>query len=282
MIRAQGLSAAAWSRYLTKALDNPVQVTYGTARRQVIQSRGYWRDPSGRPIEIRLSSFFAEAPPAVREALVTWIKATRRNARTEATRAANRTLDAFIEEGLRRTPAPPRKKTNESPVGHVHDLRPLVRGLVTGPLAEFRRRDFEPRGLPTIAWGRRGKSQAKRSLQLGSYHDDHNHIRIHTVLDQIAVPLFFVRFVLFHELLHATRSAEALRNPLFSGGYLHHDRAFREREAAYGDFALAQRWQERHIARLIRSARTGREFAPLLDLPLVRSRRTAAKTARRR
>lgn len=263
MIRAQGLSAGAWSRYLTRALENPVQVTYGTARRQVVQSKGYWGDPKGRPVEIRLSSFFADATPDVQAALVTWLKATKRSRKSEASRAANRTLDAFIEEGLRRTPAPPRRKSNESPRGAAHDLRPLLRGLVSGPLAEFRPRDFTPRGLPTVAWGRRGKSQAQSSLQLGSFHDDQNHIRIHAVLDQPAVPLFFVRFVLFHELLHATRSAGALRNPLFMAGRLHHDKAFRDRESAYGDFDLAMEWQKRHVARLIRSARSGRPFTPL-------------------
>ena len=261
MIRAQELSPAAWSRYLTKALRNPVQVTYGTARRQVIQSKGYWSDPSGKPIEIRLSSFFSEAPVEVQEAVAVWLKSTRRARRGEDIRAANRTLNEFIDASLMRIPAPPRKRTTEYPRGETHNLTPLFKGLVSGPLAEFRPSHFAPLGLPVVTWGRRGKSQAQSSLQLGSYHEDQHHIRINPVLDQPSVPLHFIRFVLFHELLHATRSAAARRNPLLTSGRLHHDRTFREREASYADFKVAMDWQSRNVARLIRSACSGRPFS---------------------
>ena len=253
---APALSAEDWSRYLTDALQNPIRVTYGRARHRVVQSKGYWDDPSGAPVEVRLSGFFAGAPAEVREALAVWLKCSRRPSKRKA--AASAVLDRFIAEGLRRQPAPKRKKRAEEAAGETLDLAPLLEGLVTGPLAEFRRRDFEPRGLPTIAWGRRGKSQARRSLQLGSYHDDLHHVRVHRVLDQPEVPRFFVRFVVFHELLHAARAAEAVRNPLFARGRLHHDKHFRERERAYGDFDRANAWQQRHVGALIRSARSGR------------------------
>lgn len=242
---------------MTKALKNPVVVTYGSARRQVVQSRGFWSDPRGKPIEVRLSRFFAGAPLEVQQALATWLRHGRKR------RDACETLDAFIDASLRALPPKKTRATRPEPKGLCHDLAPLLAELVEGPAPEFLPLDFAPRGLPSCSWGRRGLSRARRSLQLGSYAEDSHRIRLHTVLDQAAVPRFFLRFVLFHELLHAARSIAAEREPASkSARRLHHDAAFREREARYRDFAAATAWQERNIPGLLRSARTGKPLRP--------------------
>ena len=100
---------------------------------------------------------------------------------------------------------------------------------------------------PEWTWGRRAKSRARRSLQLGCYVKELHLVRIHTVLDQAAVPAWFVRFVLFHEILHAALPGE--KQP--------HGRAFRERERAHPDYPAAVDWQKKNLEALIRSARRG-------------------------
>lgn len=265
MIPAQDVSAEAWSQFLSAQLDNPVVVTFGHARRQVVQSKGYWKDPSGAPIAIRLARFFTGAPPEVQSALVTWLLSSRKRGRRSAkTLAASRLLDEFIDSSLKALP-PKKPRTpsaaNSNPIGQAHDLAPLAEGL----RSEFEADAFDLRGLPTITWGRRGLSRAKRSLQLGCYTEDSHAIRVHAVLDQPRVPIFFVRFVLFHELLHAVRSIAADvpdASPALRARRLHHDRTFRERESRYCDFAAAQQWQRDNVGKLLRSARTGSEFKP--------------------
>jgi len=251
------LSAPEWSAFLTEALGNPVVVTYGHARRQVVQSKGFWKDPRGKPIEVRLSRFFQAAPREVQDALATWLRHGRKK------RRASELLDAFIDEGLRSLPPKKTAAAKAQPEGLCHSLTPLAAELVEGPHAEFLPLDFAPRGLPVFTWGRRQLSRARRSLQLGSYTEDSHRIRLHTVLDQEAVPRFFLRYVLFHELLHAWRSVAAEREPTpHNSRRLHHDAAFRKREAHYRDFDAATAWQKRNISGLLRSARTGKPLKP--------------------
>ncbi|MDF1800954.1 MAG: hypothetical protein P1V81_17425 [Planctomycetota bacterium] len=307
---------AAWSLYLTEATGNAVRVSFGRARRQVIQSKGFWNDPRGRPIEVRLAGFFREAPEEVLGALATWLKQGRRAKR------ASRLLDEFIEASLAAAPPRQRKRPSADARGQTHDLAELTQQLfdpgptmgqppaaaggaadgaadgaaaaadgaagadgaapagagaavgAAGALLPQRppadpgragapllaAADLEPLGMPLITWGRKGPSRARRSLQLGSYEEDRHLIRIHRVLDQPAVPESFVRFVLFHELLHATRAAESQRNPdpERAGRRLHHDAEFRRAEARFPGFDKAQKWQQKHIAALLRSARSER------------------------
>ena len=251
-----------WGDFLTEATGNPVRVTFGRARRQVITSKGYWADPTGKPIELRLTSFFSQAPRGILLAVASWLKSGKR------AKAACAELDLWIAEQLRSLPPKPAPKRAVGPLeteGNHHDLAPLMDELIgpaPRPTFEYQESDFRSLGIPIFSWGRRQKSSARRSLQLGSYTESSHRIRIHPVLDQANVPRWFVRFVLFHELLHAHRAATdspgrpgQRRTP--------HDRAFRAREAEYADFERACAWQEARIGALIRSARSGKPLGKL-------------------
>jgi hypothetical protein len=105
---------------------------------------------------------------------------------------------------------------------------------------------------PHIGWGRRSPSRTRRSLRLGSYDADGHIVRIHPVLDQPAVPDWFVRYVVFHELLHVVFPVQRGADDR----WIHHGRAFRRRERAYPDHRRALAWERAHLTALIRSART--------------------------
>ncbi len=74
---------------------------------------------------------------------------------------------------------------------------------------------------------------------------------MHPVLDQSRVPDWFVRYILFHELLHALLPKEHDA----AGRALHHGPLYQRRERAYPDFERARAWQARNLPRLIRDAR---------------------------
>ena len=132
--------------------------------------------------------------------------------------------------------------------GLVHDLELLAAPLFAGVFAA----DFADKPLPALTWGRRGKSRTRRSMRLGSFDLEARLVRIHAALDQPAVPAWFVRYVLFHELLHAAHP------PVRKGSrWIHHGPEFRRREQAYPDYPRALAWEEEHLPRLIQSARTG-------------------------
>ena len=144
---------------------------------------------------------------------------------------------------------PPRQRAR--PVGAHHDLSAIRDEL----LASIFRGDFDLfNQVPSVTWGRRGKSRTRGRLQLGSYSPRTRIVRLHPVLDGPGVPRWFVRYVLFHELLHATLSDEFDSR----GRPLSHGPGFLRRERAYPDYALALQWEEEQLATLLRSARRGR------------------------
>ena len=232
-------SAEHWARHLTAELGYPVEVTYTRARRQVVQSR--WR---GKTAELRLSRIFATAPAPVRADFLRWMQVGRR-----ARKACER-LDAWIEEAVREM-APARRPTVRGS-GRVHDLDRLAAELLAGEL-QGEERLSEP---PAITWGRRTR-QARHSLRLGSYTAPERLVRIHPVLDQEGVPDWFVRYIVFHELLHVVLPPR----PSSGRRLLRHPPEFRAREREYPDYDRAIAWQEQNLGALLRSARSGRDMA---------------------
>jgi len=232
-----GFSAEDWTDFLSRHLGREVRVRYGRARRQVIVAH-----PERQGLRVRMNQAFERAPLPVRGAVADWLRDGR------SARAACRELDRFIA-AIAPTLGPPRRPPLCAR-GATHDLAELYAELVAEEfpaLAPERR----PSG---ITWGRRGKRGARRSLLLGSFCPETYLVRIHPVLDQPGVPRAFVRYVLFHECLHA-----ALNEPCGAGARArHHGPEFRRREQGYAGTAPALRWQEAHLPSLLRSARTGK------------------------
>jgi len=227
-------TANTWSEFLARELERPVRVRFGRARRDVIVARS-----DGEDLQVRMNACFAEAPEAIRSAVAGWLRSGRR------ARRACRELDRWIAEHVSGTP-PERRRVTVAPRGAVHDLAEIARDLIREELPLL----ISPERAPRITWGRRGRRRARRSIQLGSYDAELELVRIHPVLDQPAVPRFYVRAVVFHELLHAALDREPGQRP--------HGPTFRRLERAYPDHGRVLAWEERHIDALIRSARTGR------------------------
>ena len=225
------VSPAEWESQLGNALAKNVTVRYGRARTQPVRATF-----DNGSVDIRLHEFFRTAPPEIAGDLAAWLRAGRR------ARGACARLDEWIDAQLFALPKREQKRATIS--GRVHDLDPMARALFEQEFAS----DFDSHVRPEWTWGRRVRSRARRSLQLGCYVKESHLVRIHTVLDQAAVPEWFVRFVLFHEILHAALPSE--RQP--------HGRVFRDRERAHPQYAAAVAWQKQHLESLIRSARSGK------------------------
>ena len=234
-------SAEDWGRFLSGQLGRSVRVRYGRARRQVIVAY-----PERAGLRVRMNHAFGRAPEPVRIAVADWLRVGRH------ARSACRALDEWIAS-IVKTLGPPRLPRILVRGAH-HDLGELLLDLSRH---EFR--DLSAERRPSgVTWGRRGSRSVLRSLQLGSFDPETALIRIHPVLDQPAVPRWFVRYVLFHELLHSE-----LNQPCSGAKRAqHHGPEFRAREGAYPDTARAFAWQDRNLPALLRSARTGRPIPP--------------------
>lgn len=234
----------AWSAWLSERLEQGVRVEFGRSRTVPVQVRH-----ERAALCVRLHHMFAGAPEEVREALPRWIRSGRR------ARKACTVLDTWIHAALAALPARSAPEPRLAPRGGCHDLERLAAPLFAREFAgDFASADTRP----LLTWGRRGRSRSRHSLRLGSYDAETRVVRLHRVLDQPAVPEWFVRYVLFHEILHAAHPPR----PGPGNQWIHHGAEFRRREARYADYARALRWEQLNLPRLIACARRGSPLRP--------------------
>lgn len=100
----------------------------------------------------------------------------------------------------------------------------------------------------TVTWSRHTKGKA-RSIRLGSYRSCCHLIRINPRLDQKFVPLFFIRHVIYHEMLHSIFP----RQKTASGRNSIHSKEFRALERKSPDYEAATQWEKTpgNIGRLL-------------------------------
>lgn len=104
-----------------------------------------------------------------------------------------------------------------------------------------------------VTWGRkRGSGKRVRTRTLGSYSPEDDLIRLHPMLDSLRVPQYYVRYVLYHEMLHALMltyrdKQEHDGPPAKRARRRVHDRKFQEEERLFKEFERARRWERRNL-----------------------------------
>ena len=81
---------------------------------------------------------------------------------------------------------------------------------------------------------------------MGSYSLEENLIRIHPGLDQEWIPACYLRWVVFHEMLHAAQPA-----PVVNGRHAFHTPEFAAEERRFVQYVEATEWERRNIAALL-------------------------------
>jgi hypothetical protein len=101
---------------------------------------------------------------------------------------------------------------------------------------------FEDRISASIVWGKKSPCRSVRKCTLGSYNSHSNTIRINPVLDRKTVPGYFIKFIIYHEMLHADISEERK-----NGRISVHSAEFKKRERLFKDYEKASRWEKIHL-----------------------------------
>ena len=191
----------------------------------------------GAPAKLRIHRMFLGAEPPVMDALGRWLSGKRDG-------ESPRIIDGFIERHRHlirdREARPVRVET----LGTYFDLNALF--------DEMNAKWFEGRIAAQITWGRMPKGARRRSIRLGSFTPQDNMIRIHPLLDQEFVPEYVIRYIVFHEMLHAKLGIG--QHP--SGRRCIHSRDFKLIEQAYPDYARAVAWHDnpKNLGRLLRAS----------------------------
>jgi len=99
-----------------------------------------------------------------------------------------------------------------------------------------------------VVWGRRRKRRPKELFIFGTIQEEDRIIRINPRLDQPFVPLWFLKYVLYHEMLHSVVPDE-----IGPGGRRRvHTEEFYRREREYPSYRRARRWEDENLARFFR------------------------------
>lgn len=211
---------------IAAATKVPVRIVLTENRRTIISTQK--RDGG---LVVRLHRMFLRAGPTIVTALGRYL--SRSDAR------ASRLVSEYIESqrGQVRAPRPHTLRQE----GHHHDLAALFDEVNQ---AEF---GGAIEGI-SITWGRHGsRAGRRRSIRLGTYTREERLVRVHPALDVLWVPRFFVRYIVFHELLHHVEPE------IERGGRTEfHTERFRARERAYVDYGRAITWERENLSRLLR------------------------------
>jgi len=205
----------------------PVRLTVHDNRSTMVS----WRRVAGR-LQYRVHHMFLDAPGEVVEALALFGHpggATRR-------RTAGRRIDAYV-------------RRHRTRIGQGRPVRLQARGRFhhLGDLFEEENAAwFHGAVRARIGWGAARAGGRQRSIKTGVYLHDLQVIRIHPALDQAEVPEFYVRAVVFHEMLHQVVPVVERR-----GRRVVHSADFRRREQAHPDFARARAWEKANLHLLL-------------------------------
>ena len=99
-----------------------------------------------------------------------------------------------------------------------------------------------------VLWGRRRRHRPKDHFVFGTIQEEDRVIRINPLLDQPFVPLWFLKYILYHEMLHSVVPDELLPD----GKRRVHTEEFNRREQKYRGYRRARRWEEDNLARFLR------------------------------
>ncbi len=99
-----------------------------------------------------------------------------------------------------------------------------------------------------VKWGRRRKQRPREYFIFGTIQEEDRVIRINPALDQSFVPLWFLQYILYHEMLHSVVPDEEMPG----GRRRVHTDEFNRREKQFRNYGRARRWEEANLAKFLR------------------------------
>jgi hypothetical protein len=189
-------------------------------------------------VQVRAHHMFAHADENTIKAFALWVAGHR-------DRKVGAVINEFIARNRDRMAVRHSRPARVLPRGRHHNLKELF--------DEVNRSAFQGEMTASVTWGQWGAvNRRQRGLRLGSFSSEQNLIRIHPVLDRADVPRFFVRYIMFHEMLHEAlgiRRSKGNRN-------LIHTKEFKETEQKYFDYERAIQWEKDNLTRLLKHCKS--------------------------
>ncbi|MDN3505654.1 MAG: hypothetical protein P0S96_00280 [Simkaniaceae bacterium] len=137
-----------------------------------------------------------------------------------------------------------KKKRNKRiilrPFGQVYNLQEIYN--------EVNEKYFDAKLSLRISWFGRGETVPKTRITFGSYNPNFKLIKVNRLLDKEHIPEYFVRFIVYHEMLHDAVPPKRKKR----GTHHIHHKEFKAKEREFPEFsevnAFIQKWKKEHFA----------------------------------
>lgn len=139
----------------------------------------------------------------------------------------------FIDDNVHRLKKSPPRHIRLRHWGRYHNLLDIFNAL--------NREYFRGNIQASITWGALRPKQRIKTNTLGSYCYKNKIIRINPRLDSKLVPLYYLKYIVYHEMLHADIGVEFAR-----GRNAYHTEEFRRREKLFREYERAQAREARN------------------------------------
>lgn len=177
---------------------------------------------------LSMHKMFLDAPENVIAAIVEYVRGKYRR------KEKDNIIRGYIQSNLGRfNYAHKLKPAKLDSAGKIYDLQAIYN--------ETNEQYFEGKLNLAITWF--GTLRPSRSRMIfGQYFDHLKLIKIHRLLDDPFYPEYFVRFVIYHEMLH-----DVVPGYLDSRGFFRtHGPEFKRREKLFVDYEQADAWEKEH------------------------------------
>ena len=225
--------AACAGEEFSRLLGPGFNVVFTNSRRTIVSV-----DSRTRPATAKVSSIFTMADTMIIQELCRFIKG--------GAKSLPPAVKAFIHERPPIRIAGNLKGKRRKTKGKIYDLK----GLMQKVDEEY----FKGSLQASITWGRNppqpdGKKKRKRSIRYGSYDHDLDLVTIHPALDDNRIPESFVRFVIYHEMLHKVVRPEVTSE----GAVRFHNKLFRLKERQFFGYKEVRAWEKENIWKVLNS-----------------------------
>lgn len=173
--------------------------------------------------KVSLHRIFLEAPQNVMDALACYLKRQHKSIAP--------TVKAFIADRLKAldySEMVDRGKLYSQ--GNVYNLQQIYN--------DINEEYFDGKLKLYITWFGKHNRKCRSKVTFGLYHDSLRLVKVNRLLDSPSFPDYLVAYVVFHEMLHHVCP------PYYDANGQHHihTKEFKEREATFRYFDLAQNW----------------------------------------
>lgn len=178
--------------------------------------------------EVSIHRLFENAPANVMDSLACYI-------RQKGKKTISWNIKSFIKDNLSKLDHTSHLKKMALEVeGNTYNLRSL--------LDSVNEEYFDSQLDLNITWYAQRKKKNRSQITFGLYHEPLKLIKINKFLDNPKIPKYFLRYVIYHEMLHNVCP------PYYDekGRHRIHNREFKALESKFTDYHMAQAWIEQN------------------------------------